>query len=260
MSYLIEDETILHTSKAGKVYRIQFAISEDEPCPWREWDGLPPLAALYGRNLKEYDCGFFAGPLDCFNGMSDQFAARHSKTIFDALGMGFENWGHDEFIANLREDCAGYMRQARMDEFLDAYNQMDLIGKMQAAAEIWELRGVPALSTSTHGYCQGDYADLLFVATDEFKDASGIRKKRHLREALESAKRTYGAWAWGNVLTISADELPADFDRDEPLNSIEAIEEMCWCVGGFYPENDEHYFPVETNFAYAIDQVKNELE
>lgn len=214
-----------HDSRNGGEYRAEaggFIVKaiRDEPAesPWEAWDGQPPLIVYYDRSLDEK--GDVPNPLA---DVSDSWIARHWRAlckIFDQspdsareykLHYGYER------IADAKRDL--------LDEWLDDIRPSRYSGHagdyMTALGELCELRGWPSLSTSSHGYCQGDYAELLLIFSPAYAKAIGAtwprsaKAKAEARERLKSDAKLWGAWARGDVYGFvieSADgtELPGD--------------------------------------------------
>lgn len=214
-----------HDSRRGGEYRAEAggfivkAIRDESPeSPWDAWDGQPPLIVYYDCSLEEKSD--VPNPLA---DMPDSFIARHWRALCkifnkspDAAQERKADYGYSK-IADAKREL--------LDEWLDDIKPSRYSGHagdyMTALGELCELRGWPSLSTSSHGYCQGDYAELLLVFSPDYAKEIGAawprsaKAKAEARKRLESDAKLWGAWAWGDVYGFvieSADgtELPGD--------------------------------------------------
>lgn len=214
-----------HDSRNGGEYRAEAngfivrAVHDDSPeNPWDACDGQPPLIVYSDRSLDEK--GDVPNPLA---DMTDSFIARNWRAlckIFDQSPDAAQERKSDyayERIADAKRDL--------LDEWLDEIKPSRYSGHagdyMVALGELCELRGWPSLSTSSHGYCQSDYAELLLIFSPAYAKEIGAawprsaKAKAEARKSLEADAKLWGAWARGNVYGFvieSADgtELPGD--------------------------------------------------
>ena len=96
-----------------------------------------------------------------------------------------------------------------------------------------QLLGIPCYLTTSTGYCQGDWAKVLVVATPEAQAEFGC--KEVTEQDLEATADLYGYWAWGDVYgyTLWAPEL----DEDGEVEDWVQLDGSCW---GFYgPDHDK---------------------
>lgn len=227
-----------HDSRNGGEYRAEVsgfvirAVRDDSPeSPWDAWDGQSPLLVYYDRSLDKK--GDVPNPLA---DVSDSWIARHWRALCK--------------ICDQSPDCAreykfhyGYERIADakrelLDEWLDEIKPSRYSGHagdyMTALGELCELRGWPSLSTSSRGYSQGDYAELLLIFSPAYAKEIGAawprsaKAKAEARERLKSDAKLWGAWAWGDVYGFVIESLDSDGDPDgDCLDS-------CW---GFYGDD-----------------------
>lgn len=197
-----------HDSRNGGEYRAEvggFTVKairdESAESPWEAWDGQPPLIVYYDRSLDEK--GDVPNPLA---GMSDSFIARNWRAlckIFDQAPDAAQERKADydfERIADAKREL--------LDEWLEEIKPSysgHAGDYMTALGELCELRGWPSLSTSSHGYSQGDYAELLLIFSPDYAKAIDAKwprtkaAKAEARERLKSDAKLWGAWAWGDV-------------------------------------------------------------
>lgn len=213
-----------HDSRNGGEYRAEaggFIVKaiRDEPAesPWEAWDGQPPLIVYYDRSLDEK--GDVPNPL---SDMSDSFIARNWRALCKIFDQSPD-------AAKERKADYGYFKIADakrelLDEWLDDIRPNRYSGHagdyMTALGELCELRGWPSLSTSSHGYSQGDYAELLLIFSPAYAKAIGAtwprsaKAKAEARKRLESDAKLWGAWAWGDVYGFVIESLDSDGDPD----------------------------------------------
>lgn len=213
-----------HDSRNGGEYRAEVsgfvirAVRDDSPeSPWDAWDGQPPLIVYYDRSLDEK--GDVPNPLA---DMSDSFIARNwralCKIFYQSPDAAKERKSDYEY-----ERIADAKREL-LDEWLDEIKPSRYSGHagdyMTALGELCELRGWPSLSTSSHGYCQRDYAELLLIFSPAYAKEIGAKwprtkaAKAEARERLKSDAKLWGAWAWGDVYGFVIESLDSDGDPD----------------------------------------------
>ena len=69
--------------------------------------------------------------------------------------------------------------------------------KLDMLGEVYQWCGVVTLNTCVTGYSQGQYADLLIVASEEFLERTGCEISKP--EDLQSYADLYASWAFGDV-------------------------------------------------------------
>lgn len=195
-----------HDSRNGGEYRAEAngfivrAVHDDSPeNPWDAWDGQPPLIVYSDRSLDEK--GDVPNPLA---DMTDSFIARNWRALCKIFDQSPD-------AAQERKSDYAYVRIADakrdlLDEWLDEIKPSRYSGHagdyMVALGELCELRGWPSLSTSSHGYCQSDYAELLLIFSPAYAKEIGAawprRRKRKLARAWKPM-RSYGAHGHGGT-------------------------------------------------------------
>lgn len=196
LSFDYESSADCETATYGAL-TVKAVRDSDAQNPFTDWDCEPPLMVWYDGTLTEYGEGI-GEPLGA---MSDRFISRRWRDIAAALDI------KPEIIsAEMRERAKGErIADARRDYFESALDEMrpgryggSGSDYLAALAKLWALNGVVALDSSTSGYSQGDYADVLAVALPSWADKVGAPRESHARQ-LEAAVALYGAWAWGDV-------------------------------------------------------------
>lgn len=188
------------------------------------------------RLIASYsEAAYFDGQHCQLADMSDSFIARNWRAlckIFDQSPDAAKERKSDyeyERIADAKREL--------LDEWLDEIKPSRYSGHagdyMTALGELCELRGWPSLSTSSHGYCQRDYAELLLIFSPAYAKEIGAawprsaKAKAEARERLKSDAKLWGAWAWGDVYGFVIES-----DDESPLPSD--VIDSCW---GFYGDD-----------------------
>ena len=224
--------------------------------PWKEWDGNIPCLSLsfgYGgrSDIAAYDDNSGIDLLRPFRGatISDAMLRRHMKAICAAFPDAPAYYGQSDNVQSFAQwldkearesryhqgDCLTSIKRDLLDDALEGMGNSD---KLEALASIYQAIGLPALCTSSSGYSQGDYIELLFVVTPAFRKKTGMESARKYpaefwTKDMEAARDLFGAWAWGDVYYLDV-EAPASWDSDGEPDEWESLE----TVGGYY--GDDH--------------------
>lgn len=190
---------------------------DDAGNPWQEWDGNIPLLTFdgsrHGNGFTEYDDN--TGLLNPFTGdtISDSILRRHLPAICAAFTdvqygwnqewQSFNQWLQHEALESQR-NYGGNLTDIKRDLLSDAIgNMVSDSERLETLATIYRVIGWPVLCTSTSGYSQGDYIELLFVVTPTFRKATGNtgahNTDSYWLESMNGARDLFGAWAWGDV-------------------------------------------------------------
>lgn len=197
----------------------QINVHQDySPCnPWNDWDCEPPMIVLHGgrrADFTEYGLDLSVPTL----------TKEQLKSSLPALKKALGITGRilpfcQEYAVSQRYNYAG-----AVDLFNDAisgyFEQQSSSDKLELLADLYQAIGVPALCTSVHGSCQGDYSEVLIVATPEWVKTVGIAPE-HIDQSLKQSAKLYGQYAFGEVYGYS----------------VEGIDDAgCW---GFYGYEEE---------------------
>lgn len=235
----------------GDMYRVRMIQDCDAMNPFTEWDSYWPMIVDYhdrGHNFTLYD----KAPGPDVNRPLDRFTPgqiiRHQRKILAALG---DEWSLERDFADHMgniypgDDRAEYMR----DYFADCLESVADRNKLETMAALYQLIGIESLCTSSHGYCQGDYAELLIVATPEAMDQFGWKRKdrtaARIAADMESQANLYGQWAWGDCYGFVLERAPDDPDDRDDSDAWEDID-SCWGFYGSDPEENgmaDHIWP-----------------
>ena len=240
-------------------YRVRMVQDCSPENPFTAWDGHWPMIVDYqdrGHNFTEYDkCKGAAvdSPLDRF---SDGQLIRLQGKILNILSDGGRAYYYSALtgarLASVADDLADHKKAFRSqyidgragmaallrDYFSEALSNVSDSDKLETLSSLYDLAGIPNLCTSSHGYSQGDYAELLIVATPEAMAQFGWKAKRaaaDIAKDLQAQADLYSAWAWGDVYGYICERAPLD---PEDRGDSDAWEEFdsCW---GYYGDADK---------------------
>jgi len=215
---------------------IEVVLDECPPNPFEDWDCEPPIAvyANYNRGVTEYATQY--GNVDSFDWLTRKQIIEHKSLILDSLGC-------DSWRAVLRgsfyieSDAEAYVRECLAN--LGDSDRLELLGSLYNAC------GIPAVVKSVSGYSQGDYAEVLAVATPEFRKASGNPEGFDWIACLNGSIDLFRNWAYGNVYGFVV-ALP------------DGETESCY---GFYGDYDSTYGALSEARSvvdHAIDRVRQD--
>lgn len=209
-------------------YRIRAERDDDACNPFEEWDGNWPIAIYYDGSIKSYERTKGAPIRDVLSRFNDAQLVFNQKHIDKVLEAGpfydgetdkLVKWVHDpNWLREAFEEALGYVSDSAL---LDTYE------------ELYKLLGIPCYKTTSRGYSQGDWAEVLVVATPEAQAEFGC--KEVTESDLKATADLYGCWAWGDVFGYII-ERPV-FDEDGEIEDWVAAcdHNSCW---GFY--GDDH--------------------
>lgn len=224
--------------------------------PWTSWDGQPPLLVVSGQHTYEHD-------LDARRPRIPETVVRkHWPAMLGHLvqnhkidAQGVRRWfTYDATwrgllaFARAEYDPHGYpLWQVLADAFNEYVNGEYLTDRIELLAEVYEWLGMPAVTCSASGYCQGDYIEALLVATPEWRKEVGNESlsDEQVRESLRSDFDAYTAWAFGDVYGWVLTEHNPDHSPDAWWDGVAVFEnhdgrypdgeiDSCW---GYYGAN-----------------------
>lgn len=104
--------------------------------------------------------------------------------------------------------------------------------------KLYEMLGIPAFTKTVRGYSQGDWAEVLVVATPEAQAKFGVRDPDV--KDLEATADLYGWWAFGDVYgyVIEEADVPAEAIEDMDPDDVQ-WEEVSSCWGFYGPDHDK---------------------
>lgn len=160
--------------------------------PWIDWDGEPPLIAIADHDWDQ-----------CYG--IDQSVPELTKDQIRANIHGLQALTGTRSLLNLIEEYAPHYKRNYRDAaeainealycYADGLRKSD---RLEFIAAVYRMAGIAALCTSRQGYSQGDYIELLIVATPEWVELTGAPAETHERQ-LQAAADLYAWWAFGDV-------------------------------------------------------------
>jgi len=218
-------------------YTIEIYHDDSPQNPFESWDSEPPIAIYSDRNIHEYATRY---------GHANEVPAlsyrKGRQWLIDTIGETETN----EYLDNYGRNADGVYEAIR--EEVDTLNYRE---RLEALEELYRCAGMPAVVDESRGYSQGDWAEVLAVATPEFLKATGCTKKQceaNDYELLRAAIKLYGYWAWGDVYGFVIKDAAGEEIDDGP----------CWGFYGDYPEYggsiDEAKATVDNHIAYETKQ------
>jgi len=207
-------------------FRVTAEQDSDARNPWQDMDGLAPIMSYYDRSIQQY--GDWS-ETDAIAAMSDSFINRKWRELCDIFDMP-EREARDLKSA-YRYDCSiAEVKRDLLNQWLDDESGQ---AKVNLLRDLFNLLGWPTLSTTSRGYSQGDWAELLLVYTPAHAATCGIKFPRSAKAKaaaladLEGAAKLWGYWAWGNVYGAVIEAWDGARPIGDPLES-------CW---GFYGDD-----------------------
>ncbi len=209
-------------------YRLKAERDPHASNPFEDQDCHFPIAVdngeRYSTKLTEYpkDSHLVRCALSAFNNaqlVHDQIAI--AKVLgYVSVEHIMEAYGTDEPV----KYC--WDVDTLTDVFEQALDDLSKSAQLDKAAELYTLAGVPAYVGETRGYCQGDWAKVLVVATPEKVKEFGCTELKP--DDLKSSVDLYGAWAWGDVYGYVIEE--PELDEDGEVLAWHTLD-SCW---GYY--------------------------
>lgn len=184
-------------------YKISIHHDDAAENPFENWDCEP--AIIIGTNgygsddIETYDA-HNAHCLDIgyLTALTREQVKDHQSTLIDLLGYSTLRRG---IAAQLRYKFSWQyypdLLDAISESLMEIYTCSTLSEKLEMYKQLLSIHGVITLKASSYGYTQGDYCEILVVATPEFLKTTGavITESRDLKSSV----KLFSNWAWGNV-------------------------------------------------------------
>lgn len=213
------DESTRHgaVTAAAQCGRYTVRILQDmhAESPWDAWDGEPPYIQA-GERLsdKPRTTADFPDVLDIARGMTREtlrvwIACLAAACKAEGDGLPECETPRGLYREALRESYSyepESVALAAFDAARDCFYERNPLALYAAA---FKARGWPYYETTSTGYSQGDYAELLFVATPAWFELTGAPLDSAASQ-LEHAARLWGFWAWGDVWGVSIETEEGD--------------------------------------------------
>jgi len=228
-------------------FTVRIFIDEDAQNPFDDWECNPPLAvyAPYNRGIDEYATGY--GEVNTPPTLTREQIKANLPAILELCEA-----------PNIRELLREYpyREMAFVDCVNDAIREgVDNLGdsdRLEALCSLYAMVGMPAVLKSVHGSSQGDYAEVLAVATPEFQAECGNGSDYDWDSSLRASIQLFEDWAFGNVYGYTVE--------DAEGNEIDS----CWGFFGDYnaPYGAMHEAEAAINWQIAknrkshVEQVK----
>jgi hypothetical protein len=184
--------------------------------PFEDWDCNPPIAvnSAYNRSIDEYATQY--GNVNSVPFLSEDQIIANADALRELVGAWELNMDGDSVEDQVNEHIGEYIEYSCSDR-----------ERLEALCELYNMAGQPALLKSVHGSCQGDYAEVLAVATPEFQKACGNDEGFwNDPQSLAPSIQLFEDWAFGNVYGYQVEDA-----EGEDVDS-------CW---GFYGDYDGEY-------------------
>lgn len=214
-----------------KGLRIRAVHDESPSNPFEEYDGHWPMVACAERGSTwNYDMKIPGSHItDPFDRINDHTLVLLQKHLAEAVGMTQWTWVKD--VEAVRENIVPWCTTEICTSALAQW------------ARLYEVIGIPCLHTTVHGYSQGDWAELLIVATPEAQKhfdnsippAFESWTPEHWQRELQQQADLYKFWAFGDVYGYIVEARVSDVEDDEDEDAWEEITDgSCW---GYYGDD-----------------------
>ena len=215
-------------------YRIRAERDDNPDNPFEEWDGYWPIAIYYDGSIEVYEKTKGVPLRDVLRRFNDAQLVHDQHAVATALGYTGKNVVDqllEDYFGNPGEPTVRYCRDPEMlrDAVESSIGDVADSKLLNTYEELYKLLGIPCYRTTSRGYSQGDWAEVLVVATPEAVAEFGCTEVTE--SDLESTADLYSAWAWGDVFGYVI-ENPI-FDEDGEIEDWEDAcdHNSCW---GFY--------------------------
>lgn len=141
-------------------------------------------------------------------------------------------------MRRVRDSALQIAAETRRDYFSDCLSDVAKGDWLETLASLYAIIGIQALCTCSCGYSQGDYAEMLIVATPESMAAFGWPKAKRSDAAaidkdLRNQAKLYGQWAWGDCYGYVLERAPIDDSERDDDDAWQEVD-SCW---GFYGDD-----------------------
>ena len=199
--------------------------------PFESWDGHLPMLVYYDGRLEDHGTGGdeLKSVLQRFTPEHLIYAQVQIAKLFDTTVRTMMSNFLDEG-ANWCEDPDGAVDWCEDGEQLRQMFQIELdevsnSRLIDTLDELFKLLGIKTANQYSRGYCQGDVAEVLVVATPEEIEKGWGKDYDIDPSVLTGQIDLYGAWAWGNCWGY----VVTDPKTGKELDS-------CW---GYYGDHDD---------------------
>lgn len=176
-------------------------INQDEYAtnPFDDWDILPDIIIYSDRYTRSYGNTEF----DYLPDLTEQEIRSNTKAILEETDtttlIRFISEYGNSYLSDY-VSAIDAINETLQEYYMGLYDN----GKLAFLAFIYELKGVVVLNTQITGYSQGDYAELLIIASDTFLKETGATI--NTPEDLQFCADLYQAWAYGDTYWYNIEE------------------------------------------------------
>ena len=208
-------------------YRIRIVHDSNAMNPFEDWDCEYPLIYESGRYNKDYSDGEIDRYLSDY--LSYNQIIFHQKKILSLIDDEYLN--QDVLAAEDKDDKVNIIADA-----LHTYINENIENKVNFC----EAFNIKHYSSTSKGYSQGDWADVLIVPTQENANKLGYKIEDVTEDQLHATFELFGYWAWGDVFGFIIEQkreftkiyANGDETEDEEWDEVDS----CW---GFFGDDPE---------------------
>jgi hypothetical protein len=213
--------------------RIRIIHDSSPQNPFEDWDCEFPLMWDGGRNKgDDYSKGGIDKYLKYY--LTDNQITRHLRKILSMIGVEWE-------VFNANYPLGDWTKAQRVDEVQEWLSEW-LEESLNNRAEFCTEFGIKHYFGRSTGYSQGDCVDVFICWTPEYGETTGVKYKDVDDESLESSKKLFDNWMWGDVYGFILEEcksyakIPMEKFKEGDIEEFEEEEEWeeidsCW---GFF--------------------------
>jgi len=218
-------------------YKISIHHDDCAANPFKDWDCEPPIiCGSYDRhisNITVYDS--YDSDLVCSSYLPNLTRGEIKENLHKVIEvLGKESlWrGLNDFHPITRKSYQGNAIYAINDALNYAYECLPMSEQLDLYSEFLTIKGIINLRSYSSGYSQGDYLEVLIIASPEYEKSLGITITKP--EELESSLDLFSNWAWGNCYGYVIEKINRCDKCD--AEHLEA-EDSCY---GFYGDIEEN--------------------
>lgn len=216
LNWTYDDASGEYHAEPREGYRIRAVRDENARNPFTDGDCNWPIVvrsdAWRGSEFVTYDRGSEARG----------FGFQPFRAFNDALLLHWQQRIARDFNSTIRDliECYGLTEDALpegklacrdaetlRDVFEGAWADWSDSDKFDLAVKLYAMCDIVAVSKTVTGHSQGDWAEVLVIATPEALERFGRVDTPVTEEELEAAADLYGAWAWGDVYGYIVEKL-----------------------------------------------------
>ena len=164
--------------------------------PFADWDCEPPIIVAYAERRGMHLCSY--GESDELPHLDRPTVLKHWREMLREMTYTATFGGLRELVRDQYRYYDGRVDRNIAGAFAEHYAESCASDKLKLLETVYGWLGIPCYFGVTTGYSQGDYAEVLAVATPEWQTKVGAPDDS-LVEQCRNAVKLYGYWAWGDV-------------------------------------------------------------